>query len=182
MKILNSKGFGPLPLLLVLAIAGAIGFTTWYVLDQRKQKQSDNGQTTTQSATAAPITFEPESDFSEQEKSEILTKIAEPFRFYQLEMLKADLVSITVAKSKDGSGYKYSFGYKFASTSTDYGGLFGQNNKIGYWVPQLCDHGGCSDYPEEFREKYPENYQAYLRCEAVAGIKESPIAQECERL
>lgn len=151
----------------VLALSVAIG---WFVWKQNDDAKTDKTTTTNAGEQLPVATFKPEASFSDEAKQEILSKVADPFIYYQEKILKIDMEYVSIKPTPNKMGpddYQFILEYRDGAGSQTSGFSFGAYNQIGYWHPGLCDEGGCASYPEDFKQKYPLNYQAYLDCEAA---------------
>lgn len=190
MKKLNQKGFSHFEialLVLVLAVLGFAGYTVWQKnkpdnqpqtsqTTETKPKTDDNKE---ESEPTSKIAFENESSFDAAEKQKILSQIAEPLLFYHEEVLKIELKKVVIKKNPnllnpDDARYILNYPAKGDSSTNSQGFIFGYKNKIEFWQPLLCDHGGCSEYPVALKNKFPESYKAYVDCKAAqdAGDKD----------
>ncbi len=180
MKKLNKQGFSVVEGLLIFAIVGILSFVGWYVYRQsQKQDETSKPQNSANSAPVQEktINFVPPNDFTDEEVKEITEKVAGPFVYYESKVLNNDPVVVTIKKDKNSgnveAGYGYIFNYKSkGDLSGRSGWLFGEMGKILYWTPQLCDDGGCSEYPADFKEKYPKNYEAYMCSQDTSKSKD----------
>ena len=112
------------------------------------------------------ITIRRADTISTEDRDAILTKVARPFVDYTNSLHGPRLLYVTISRDTNMFGpndFRYDFAYKSQDDPLESGFLFGYNNTIDYWLPQLCDEGGCNSYPTWFKEKYPATYQAYLR-------------------
>lgn len=197
MKKLNQKGFTGFEialLVLVLAALGFAGYTVWQKnkpdnspqTSQTPETKSKTNQSKEESESHGKIVFVGIDSVDPTEKQKILSQIAEPLLFYHEEILKIELKEVKIEKSTNMAGsndarFMLSYPYKISDGGTDSGFIFGYNNKIEYWQPELCDHGGCREYPVELKNKFPENYTAYVACKAAkdSGDKEKTDALGC---
>jgi len=164
----NEVGFGAVPLLLVavvLCVMAGAGYLLW---------RKDSGTVRTANSESAVKATQPQ-DYKEgvitikagaiADRDEILNKVARPLRDWHVEM-KQEVGSIVVDKASDqksAEDFRYSLSYTQTGVGSNLGFLFGDNHTIDYWLPQLCDDGGCMTYPDSFKAKYPETYAAYQR-------------------
>lgn len=112
------------------------------------------------------ITIRQADTMSAQEREAILTRVARPFVDYTASLNAPRLLYVTISRDANMLGpddFRYDFTYKSQGDTLESGFLFGANNTIDYWLPQLCDEGGCMTYPKWFKDAYPNTYAAYLR-------------------
>lgn len=120
------------------------------------------------------VVFNASSNFSDEEKKTIQERITGPKMFYEQNILRhTDLRSIEISRSKPG----YTLQTIYAKDEPNLGFVFGAEGGIEHWVPQLCDPGGCREYPEDFKTAFPETFAAYTACQA--STKEQPATQKC---
>lgn len=197
MKKLNQKGFTGFEialLVLVLAALGFAGYTVWQKnkpdnqsqTSQTTEKKSKTDKSEKESESHGKIVFEGMTSLDPAEKQKILSQIAEPLLFYYEEVLKIELKEVKIEKSTNiassaDARFMLSYPYKVSDGGSDPGFIFGYNNKIEFWQPGLCDHGGCKEYPAELKNKFPENYSNFLACKAAndAGDKEKANSIGC---
>ncbi len=179
MKPKDQLGFSALESLLILIIIATISATGWFVwLSVQKTNKTNNqavvdSQSNTKSDTYKNgiVTFRHASQFSDAKRKEILAKVADPLIYYEKTDLKSDLTEVVIdlGKGPDNKTFSAKYGYSLSEVHPSgskfgqgIGYVLGENGKIDYWVPQLCDDGGCVQYPADFKQKYPANYQAYI--------------------
>jgi len=177
MKKLHQKGFGIVELLLVFVLVGLVGGIGFYVFNQSKKNDETaqpSSSTNSNIEYASTVSFVPPNTFSEDETKEISEKIVDPYVYFSKESLKLDDVTVVIERSKrmiDENDFQYSFSSKVGGKSLE-SFLFGRDKKIEYWAPRLCDDGGCQEYPDDFKTKFPKNYEAYVRCNDEGASKE----------
>lgn len=169
----DQNGFGIVGVLLIVVLAGLMGFVGWRVYAMNtgsKQTESNASKSPATSNDSTVISFTPEASFSHGVKQEILTKVVNPFIYFHEESLKIKIRGVVVDPDPGTMGpddYRYRLTYHYANSQERMGFLFGAKNRIGYWQPPLCDPGGCMPYPDDFKQKYPITYQAYQECQAA---------------
>lgn len=178
MKPANQRGFSLIELLLIIVLAGVVGGVGYYAYSQ---SQKTDETSTPQSSVNEPnsslvaniadfkklpagVTFNSSSDFSSSEKKEILHKYADPFVYYQTNVLKLGSIKVLISKYNNSKGDlpRYSMSYLDSTNKVVMGESFGDEGIIKYWLPQLCDDGGCMEYSAIFKQEFPDTYQAYL--------------------
>lgn len=174
-KSLRTKRQTVISVLIVLCVLGVVG---WQIGKSHSDNPTYQATTTKADQQLPVVKFEPATAFSDSTKQEILSKVAEPFVYYQERILKFDLTDVNVTSSSNmmsPDDYQFALGYYNKGSWQEMGFLFGAHQQIGYWQPQLCNDGGCTSYDETFKQKYPLNYQAYLDCQTAtkAGDKDS---------
>lgn len=146
------------------------------VMESYPEQCSANGQTFSNSQasnifTDGLVTFRNANHFSSELRSEIRSKITDPIVYFETKVHKAsgfkgviiDLGLEDDNKTRsDKHGYMLEYVYEDPDV-TGIGFVFGEEGKISYWTPQLCDDGGCSPYPDDFKKKYPQNFEAYKK-------------------
>lgn len=194
----NEKGFSVFEIIIVIVIVGLVGTVGWLVKEKQEMPKTANEITaktelaeqkadnTEKPVLISKIKFENETSFDLTEKQKILSRIAEPLLFYHEEVLKIELKEVLIKKSTNmmssiDARYTLNYPHKNDPASSKLGFIFGRNNKIEYWQPQLCDHGGCIEYPTALKNKFPDSYNAYLACKAAsdAGDKEKANSIGC---
>lgn len=178
-KRLYQKGFAALEAILILTVIGTIGGAGWYVLNSKDKiaKTYDSSKNQDLIGAFGPynrgkdtfkterigvkVTFVDTKIFTENARKEVFEKVVDPMVYYNNKVMKGDLMGLTIFES-DGDYYE-SEDYKGEGGCDGCGGLFARSGKIQYWVPQLCDDGGCQSYPKDLKEKYPKNYEAYQK-------------------
>jgi len=112
---------------------------------------------TTQSKTTTPaIAFDPPGLFSEQEKSDITSKILDPYIYYQNDAQPGELVSILVTKYAENerpAEYYFAANAIFKNGGTE-NWLFSNDGSIDYWKPVCMDECNLS---ATFKSKFPNN-------------------------
>ncbi|HET8708793.1 MAG TPA: prepilin-type N-terminal cleavage/methylation domain-containing protein [Candidatus Saccharimonadales bacterium] len=180
----SQSGFAIIEVIAVIVVLGIIGFVGWYVWQGRQTDkpaqqtaQSGNDSKNNQKSDEykeGDITIKQASEIGAQKRQEMLAKVIHPFRDYTNKS-GAPITSIVVTISTDPSGkpdqkYGYDLAYEQKGNSNSGQGFtFGENGTINYWIPSLCDDGGCQEYPAWFKAKYPATYQAFQ--EAQTGQK-----------
>lgn len=178
MKTTNQNGFSLLELLLIIVLVGLVGGAGYYVYSQ---SQNNDETSTPQSSVTEPnsslvvndeefnnlpegVTFDSSSDFSSSEKKEILHKYADPFVYYQTNVFKLGSIKVLISKDNNSKGDlpRYSMSYLDSTNKVVMGESFGNGGIIEYWLPQLCDDGGCTKYSAIFKQEFPDTYEAYL--------------------
>jgi hypothetical protein len=172
MKSKHQSGFAHVGLLLLVAtVIAAIGGSGYYVYHKNHQKKPSTIQSQTNVSDEykeGVITIKQVSKIGEASKQAMLAKVIRPFVDYQDNELKLPVTNVVVTISKNpttgqpDSKFGYDLSYNQKGSSIVLGFTFGDSGKIDYWIPQLCDDGGCRPYPDSFKNKYPQNYQAYL--------------------
>jgi hypothetical protein len=165
----NKKSFKLAAGILLVAAAVLIGFAGWNMWRPRD------------SADKTGISFENESSLDSKTKQEILTKVAEPFVYYHEEILDIDLKNVVIDVDANRMGpddFRYKLTYHTGDDKQESGFLFGANNRIGYWLPGACDEGGCTPYPEDFKQEYPATYDAYAACETARNANDKDKMNE----
>jgi hypothetical protein len=196
MRNLNNSGFKVVLFSLVIVVVGmAIGAAWWvwnrnaYQDDGTESDSTFSNQSTSTanetpesarySAHGVEIVFEDEAQFSDELQSEILEKIAKPYAFYEAPGSDLKTIAISVNYGPDGSKEDYSLSAAYESVpDSGTGFVFGGEDKIGYWQPQLCDPGGCIPYPEDLKNSYPKTYQAFVQCEEAREQNDKERASE----
>lgn len=177
----DQSGFSALEAILLCIIVGIVGFTGWYVwqakqtasktLDEASKSATANNDASKSDQASTAIIFKNEASFQATDKQQILNRIVNPMVFYHNEVIKVPLKSITIEKNHDmksPNDSRFILSAVDAKQNAKLGFIFGENNKIGYWQPLLCDEGGCIDYSEALKAKFPENYDAYVACKAAS--------------
>jgi hypothetical protein len=185
-KKLNQKGFGIVEIMLVILLIGLVGGIGYYVFAQAKNND-DSVQSQSSSNDSEPlnrpseikaseyplgISYVKTDNFTESEKKEISQKVAEPYHFYATEVLKVKQTKVIISRDNNSLGpndIRYSLN-SFANDEYNEGFVFGAENRVGYWLPQLCDDGGCTVFPEALKSEYPNTYKMYLKCEKTKGL------------
>ncbi len=159
-----------LPIILAILISAAVFGGVGYWLGTQKATTSSTSATasvtatasasatkTTQSkATTPAIAFDPPGLFSEQEKSDITSKILDPYIYYQDDVQPGELVSILVTKYAENerpADYYFAAKAIFKNGGTE-GWLFSNDGTIDYWKPECMDECNLSD---TFKSKFPSN-------------------------
>lgn len=195
----DSKGFGLIEVLLIIAITGVIG-VGYYVFSQTSSKiSSSNAQDITDKSNKeaistssteqsksekttepykAVISFNDGGSLTQDQKSEISSKLAEPLSYHHFKNLNIPLKEVTIQKA-ESQGHTVSYVYAENPETNKFGFVFNAN-EVRYWQPQLCDHGGCAPYPESLKKAFPANYEAYLACEAAEGDKAKQSSLGCD--
>ncbi len=147
-----------------------------------------NPQPTDTKIDTNKIVFAANSGISESTKQEIRSRIAEPMLYYHEAVLHISMKEIFIEKSKnvmsnEDARYILSYSYENDPHGSGMGFIFGYGNIVEYWMPLLCDHGGCREYPDIYKNKYPDNYSAYSACQAAKDDKEklNSLPQRCLR-
>lgn len=181
------SGFTVIEVLVIVVILGLVGTVGWLVYDRQKNNQSpkaSTSQTNKSEVKETPevksiITFEDEASFDSADKQKILSQVAEPLVLHHEKVLNIKLKEVVIKKSTNmvnsaDARYVLSYVYEDNPDSNKFGFIFGYENQLGYWQPQLCDHGGCNEYPEALKNEFPDNYKAYVECNAAseAGDKD----------
>jgi hypothetical protein len=192
----NQGGFAALEAVLIVVIVGIIGFAGWFVLnakDSTDKSLAGNNSTTPSydkkdskvTDTKEPaITFKNGATLDTNDKQLILARIVDPMVFYHTNVLKIAIKEVVIDKNSSmmsTADSRFTLNYSYAKEPGSFGFVFGENNKIGYWQPQLCDDGGCIDYPAELKAKYPDTYAAYTECKAArdGGDKQKATELDC---
>ncbi len=150
------------------------------VMESYPEQCAANGKTWANPNQAAPqtsndtvadglVTFYNASQISTEKRAEIKQKVTDPLVYYETQVLKSpDFkgVSIDLGLAEDNvtrsTEHGYTLSYNYDNPELDGTGfVFGDNGTISYWIPQLCDPGGCNPYPEDFKAAFPETYKAY---------------------
>jgi hypothetical protein len=173
------SGFAIIEVLVVILILTGIGFTSWYVWHYRQTTDQPAAVTATLPLEANTdtyktgiITFRHASQFSPSLRSEIMTKIVNPFIYYNTKDVESGLTGVVIdlGLAPDNTTRSAKYGYIFNDLypgSNNQGFIFGEEGAIDYWIPPLCDDGGCKPYPQDFKAKFPATYQAYVAVQKV---------------
>ena len=191
----NESGFSAIEILIVVVVLGLMVAVGWLVWDRQKSESNDKSTTSQTekvvqkddspvvSASSNKIKFESEESFDSIEKQKIVSQFAEPLLFYHEEVLKIKLKEVVIKKNtekaNDSDGrYVLSYPYEKDPTNNNFSFVFGNNNKLEYWQPLLCDDGGCDEYPTSLKNKFPKNYDAYVECKAANNASDKEKANE----
>jgi len=153
--------------LIIIAAAIVFGGTGYYLAKKATTSSTSATATvtatttatatkTTQSKTTSAIAFDPPGLFSEQEKSDITSKILDPYIYYQSEVQPGELVSILVTKYAENerpAEYHFAANAIFKNGGTE-NWLFSTDGSIDYWKPECMDECNLS---ATFRSKFPNN-------------------------
>jgi hypothetical protein len=166
----SQQGFGAstaLIIIIVLVAIAGVGYAVWSMNDKEPTNvvaSNSQKQIESKDFTEGIITIKAAAVV---DREEILAKVARPLRDWHTDVVKIELESITVDAAPNqmsADDARYAVSYKQRGVADDnLGFIFGEKKTIDYWVPQLCDDGGCEPYPESFKVKYPETYAAYQR-------------------
>ena len=166
----NNKGFAHIAVIMVAVMLVIVGLVGWKVWRDNKEPVQNNASRE-QSYGNGKIHFKNESSCKPVVKQQILERVAEPMLYYYDNILNSKLKYINISKESNSSnvqsGYilEYTDGSSSNTAMHDSGFIFGQDDYIQYWYPQLCDDGGCNDLPAEFNAKYPKNFETYMSCQ-----------------
>jgi hypothetical protein len=163
MKHKRLKIFGAILIVILLGVAGWYGWQQSQDSDKTSTNTSAKGTVATGQNTH--ITFSKDATLTDQVKSEILQKIVNPMVIYHTTVARQPIENIKISATTPMSVNDYRFKLEYDGGS---GFVLGANQKIGYWLPALCDDSGkCDDYPEQYKKMLPETYKAYQACESA---------------
>jgi len=184
MHRLNNNGFGLIPVLLIILIMIVAGFSGYYVYKQNNNTNSSQNSATSQNNTqkdseknklddteanknteatkavntvsAKPIvTFQPAGLFTDQEKSELNSRLIEPMTDYYPGQIAVIIIEVnTPQKFVNGnSDDKYLVEAIFSAEKSE-GFLYGsKKNGIDWWAPSCFS---TCEFTTEYKQKYPE--------------------------
>lgn len=160
----NQRGFGISAILLISVVVMLVCGTGFYVFS-RNDSDKDGANSplstrktdTTEEFMGTKIIYKADLEISSDEKKQIQDRMINPLLYHYSVVSGGNIKTLTLSNANDQV-------YKYEINAGDYSFWFGQDNKIEYFYPQLCDDGGCSEYPETLKSKYPESYEAYVTC------------------
>lgn|GEM_PF-3360922 len=126
-----------------------------------------NQQNSGDTVVIGNVTFKNASNFSEALRNEIITKVTDPLNYFHTEIVKIIAIKSITVNTFNDEVYAYEISYKGLNSKNSGGFLFGERDEpIGYWYPQVCDDTvHCPSYLQEFKKKFPKNYEEYQKCE-----------------
>ena len=100
-------------------------------------------------------------------RNEIITKITDPLNYFHSEIVKVTAVKSITVSSSDDEVYAYKVEYEGTDGINNGGYLFGiRGEPMEYWYPLVCDDTiNCPSYLQEFKKKFPKNYEEYQKAQ-----------------